>query len=153
MILSPYLSSRPGSARTCGVWMDSRKIAPPSPSIRNACAPIVTSFRFTENKFRPVVSLMRNPAARHSNLSCPKNKWFSSKPFGSRVFIEKLREDSLKVVVKGIGKESNCKKRKTNRKQWNTWNFLCRFVKTNFFQYILMWLHMPMNIIIIIIVS
>lgn len=93
----PYLSSRPGSARTCGVWIDSRKMAPPSPSIRNACAPIVTSFRFTENKFRPVVSLMRNPAARHSNLSWPKNKWFSSKPFGSRVFIEKLREDSLKV--------------------------------------------------------
>lgn len=95
MIATTYLSSRPGSARTWGVWMDSRKMAPPSPSIRNACAPIVTSFRFTENKFRPLVSLMRNPAARHSNLSCPKNKWFSSKPFGSRVFIEKLREDSL----------------------------------------------------------
>lgn len=75
-----YFSSLPGSALITGAWIDSRNIAPPSPSTLRAFAPIDTSFLLTENSIAPCVSTTLKWCASTSNLSWPKNRRLSKRP-------------------------------------------------------------------------
>lgn len=89
-----HFKSLPASARTSGVWMESRNATPPSPSTRSEPAPTITSSRSTANRLVPCVSVMRKWFASTSSRSWPRNSWFSTAPYAFRVLMLRLRDDS-----------------------------------------------------------
>lgn len=90
-----YLKSFPGSAFKRFVWTESLKVTPPSPSSLREPEANSTESRSTENSEFPCGSFTWNFLVRTSNLSWPRNIWFSIIPSASLALNVMFLEDSV----------------------------------------------------------